>query len=270
MTQDQDQIWLELKEDKDTVYGKTMLEAFLMAVEELSSRHLLEALAMGHGNVMDQKMITKVLRNSSGTWSYEALRDKVIEGVENMSSRLVYNILKNEGDKTIDAIALKMGKRIQKIDDDDLFSLAYVGISSIGKVANLFGERLKKFSPSGMMKLLKEKSGINRTLPAADKQMRLRIDNLDEDETVESLGGWAHVLGRILEGRYPECGMNRWAELALTLHLYGTMDHFVNKLLEMKKTHPQVEVLAKYLRAAGSQSTTHDLNKQVLNILGGY
>jgi hypothetical protein len=247
-----DQVWLAVKEDKEKVYGKTMLEAFLMAVDELSSRHLLEALAMGHGEVMDQKMITKVLRNSSGTPSYEVLRDKVIEGVEDMSSSLVYNILKNEDDKTIDAIALKMGKRIQKINENDLLNLAYVGSASIGKVASMFGERLKKMSPAGMMKLLKEANGLKSL-----------------ENTVESLGGWHHVLGRILEGRSPECGIRLWRNLAWTIRNYDAMDLFVGKLLEMKDTHPQVEVFAKYLQGEGKSDYQPDITKQLLGIIGG-
>jgi hypothetical protein len=246
-----DEIWERIKGEKETVYGQSMLDAFLATAEDISSRHLAEALAGGYGKVINQKVIAKALRKANGTWAYENLRDRVIEGVKDMSGYLVYNILKNE-QEDMEKVALKMGRSVQKISDEDLLSLAYTQNGGFEKLVNLFGERLKRFPPASMMTLLKQTHDLKSL-----------------ESTVKSMGGWDHVLKRILEGRSPECGMMQWGELSWVLHQYGTMDRFVDKLLGIKGEHPQAEILARFLRSSGGDDSHDDLTLQVHDILTG-
>ena len=52
------------------------------------------------------------------------------------------------------------------------------------------------------------------------------------------------------------------------LQSWCQIDHFVAKLLEMKSTHPEAEVLAKYLRAVGDGTLAgSNLDDQVHDIL---
>jgi hypothetical protein len=245
-----DEIWDGIKREKETVYGQSMLEAFLATAEDISSRHLAEALAGGHGKVINQKVIVKALRKANGTWAYENLRDRVIDGVKDMSGYLVYNILKNEED--MQKVAPRLGRSIQKISDEDLLSLAYTHVGGVEKLVNLFGERLKRLPPASMMTLLKQTHDLKSL-----------------ESTVKSMGGWDHVLRRILEGRSPECGMIQWGELAWVLEQYGTMDRFVEKLSGIKEEHPQAEILARFLRASAKNDLYGPLALQVNDILSG-
>jgi len=244
-----DEIWDMIKGEKETVYGQSMLDAFLATAEDISSRHLAEALAGGYGKVINQKVIAKALRKANGTWAYENLRDRVIEGVKDMGGYLVYNILKNE-EEDMEKVALKMGRSVQKISDEDLLSLAYTQNGGVEKLVNLFGERFKRFPPASMMTLLKQTHDLKSL-----------------ESTVKSMGGWDHVLKRIMEGRSPECGMMQWGELSWVLEQYGTMDRFVDKLLGIKDEHPQAETLARFLQSSGGDDSHDDLTLQVRDIL---
>jgi hypothetical protein len=82
------------------------------------------------------------------------------------------------------------------------------------------------------------------------------------------MGGWDHVLKRIMEGG-DGCGMMQWGELSWVLHQYGTIDRFVDKLLGIKDKHPQAEILARFLRDTEEEDSYGPLAIQVHDILTG-
>lgn len=225
-----DEIWNQIKNDKSTVYGQSMLAMFLMAIEkDLSPGHLKEALENGYAESINQNAIIRAIREAP----FPSVIDMVMSHVKSMSSSLVYIILLKVDD--MEQTSPKMGKNLSKMSDDDFFNLLYLRSGKIPQIAKLFPDRIKSLSGERLLVLLREK-----------------LKNLNGlNSLVEILGGWDHVIDSLMRSRQRDTSWSSmdqlWGSLANKMKDDGLLGYFIEKLSAVKDKYPQAGIVIEFL-----------------------
>lgn len=211
-----DQIWQQLKDEKETVYGKKMLEVFLSITEKLNIEHLEEALDSGY-EVNDTAIRSNIV-DILNSRREKILLDKIIKNKKDMSSKLMYHILNAMNNSEIKDIAPKMN--LNKMNLDDVYNLVWLKIENIELMRQLFEDKLKQFDVKQIINLIKEGSGW-------------KIDGL-LDQIVNALGGWKNIIEKMRE-RPVNIIPDYYQQLKINLNDSKLNKYFAKKIIENDK-----------------------------------
>jgi len=234
-----DQIWQQLKDEKETIYGKKMINMFLSITEKLNINHLEEALDSGYevGDTAIKSNIIDMLNSRRK----KILLDKIIANKKDMSSTLMYYILNPMNDVEIKEMAPKMN--LSKMAIVDIYNFTWLKIDNIELMHELFGDKLKQFDIKQIINLIKNGA-------------EWKIDGL-LDKIINILGGWKSIIEKMLtdEQYLSELGIGLstkqsmpgyYAELRRVLDEAKLRRQFAEKIMEEKDKYKNAEALAQY------------------------
>ena len=214
-----DQIWQQLKDEEQTVYGKKMLDVFLTISTELNNKHLEEALDSGY-EVNEEAIIKKISRNMISPELLEKIVNKEI------SSNLMRKILENTESRNMKEIAKKLqgNKNLNKMTIDDIYTLTWVKINNIKEIQEIFGEKLKQFDGRRIVYL------INESLYSATSSTGIAL----LEKVVGILGGWKSIAEKMSEEDTQQIP-DYYLQLKINLDRSGLDQHFAEKIIEHDK-----------------------------------
>jgi len=235
-----DEIWQQLKDEKETVYGERMMDVFLSITSDLNIKHLEEALDsdLGH-KINDDTIISKIHRGLiGGIVNNSDLLDKIISKKKDMGGKLITTILNLYDPEEMKKVSERIN--INKMTIDDIHTLFWLKTAtpqdiqenSIEILHEMFGEKLKQFNVKQIFSLIKQ-------LITVRPQWRLsRID--DTDKLIDILGGWKSLVEKMMleqDSLARNGQLNTYENRDLQAHIKNTPlgKHFAEKIIEYGK-----------------------------------
>jgi hypothetical protein len=281
MNTTKEEIWQSLKNEKETIYGKKMLEVFLSVTTELEFNHFEEAINAGYD--LNEELIRKNISNFPSKLfstdpsienSYYNKPSELLEKIlkkENISSKLMRNIFEATysvlGIEGIKEISKKINKN--KITTDDVYILAWEFTNDIEEIYKIFEEKFKEFNAGMIIEILTEASYSDPPRWHGTSRAA-KIEKI-----VNIFDGWDNVIQKMLnEIAISRIGSHRDRSLSFAiaqqwnnklikftemLKKFGLDDQIAEKIMEHKDKYKNAEEIANAIRDFGSSKSFHQI-----------